>query len=349
LHVTVVVACRNENSHIRGLLESLVRLDRSNLALDAIIADGLSTDGTRQVLDEFTRTHPWCAVIDNPGQIVSIGLNRAILQAAGEFIVRMDAHTVYEPDYVVRCISVLQATGARGVVNIGGPQRSRAQGFWPRAIHAGFHSPFASGGARFRDENYCGATDTVPYGCWRRDYLIEIGLFDETLVRNQDDELNLRIRNAGGIVWQDPSIVSWYSPRSTLSGLFRQYFQYGFWRVAVLRKHPGRGSLRHFVPGAAVVTGLFLVLLVALGIERTAAEAVLFVLGFVYVALSLYAGLRSSSREGWDLLPALPVVFAIYQSAYAAGFCAGLVYWSLRERGRKNPRGISDARTDDSA
>ena len=350
LYVTVVVACRNEISHIRGFLESLVRLDRSNLVLDVIIADGMSTDGTRHVLAEFGRTNPWCTVIDNPGQIVSTGLNRAILQARGEFIVRMDVHTVYEPDYVVRCITVMRATDANGVVNVGGPQRSRAEGFWPRAIHAGFHSPFASGGARFRDDHYRGAVDTVPYGCWRSDYLIEMGLFDETLPRNQDDELNLRIRLAGGLVWQDPSIVSWYSPRSTLSGLFRQYFQYGFWRVAVLRKHPGKGSVRHFVPGAAALTGLCLVLLVFLGFERVAAESVLFVFGLLYLILSLYATLRSASQLGWDLLPGLPITFAVYQSAYAAGFCAGLVYWVLRRgRNRKNPRGISGARPDDSA
>jgi len=346
LHVTVVVACRNENSSIRELLDSLVRLDRTNLVLDVIIADGMSTDGTRRLLDEFARTYGWCTVIDNPGQIVSTGLNRAILLAPGEFIVRMDAHTVYEPKYVVRCVSVLQASGAS---NIGGPQRSRARSYWPRAIHAGFHSPFASGGARFRDDKYSGPVDAVPYGCWRRDFLIDIGLFDETLVRNQDDELNLRIRLAGGIVRQDPSIVSWYSPRSTLGGLFHQYFQYGLWRVAVLRKYRGKGSLRHFVPGAAALLGLSLVLMIALGVERTAAESVLLALGVLYAVLSLYAAVRSAGREGWDLLPVLPISFAVYQSSYAAGFCVGLVYWVLRSgRNRKNPRGVSGARPDDS-
>lgn len=311
-----------------------MQLDRSNLALDAVIADGLSTDGTRQLLAEFALSNPWCMVVDNPGQIASAGLNRAILLATGEFIVRMDAHTVYAPNYIARCISVKQATGA---VNVGGPQRSRAEGLWPRAINAGYHSPFASGGARFRDDNYCGPTETVPYGCWRKDFLIGIGLFDETLARNQDDELNLRIRLAGGVVWQDPSIVSWYSPRSTLGDLFRQYLQFGFWRVAVLRKHPGRGILRHFVPGAAALTGLCLVLLIVLGIERSAAALVLLVLGALYLVLSFSASLRSAKREGWGLLPVLPVTFAVYQAAYAIGFCIGLVYWPLCRSG-KAPR-----------
>jgi succinoglycan biosynthesis protein ExoA len=346
LNVSIVVACRNENLHIREFLDSLAKLDRANLVLDVLIADGMSTDGTRQVLAEFAERHRWCKVLDNPGKIVSTGLNRAVHLAGGEFIVRMDAHTVYEPDYVVRCVSVLQATAA---ANAGGPQRSKAQGYWQRAIHAGFHSPFASGGARFRDENYRGPVDTVPYGCWRRDYLIDIGLFDEKLTRNQDDELNQRIRLAGGTVWQDPSIVSWYSPRSTLGGLFRQYFQFGFWRVAVLRKFPGGGSVRHFIPGVAALGGLCLVLMIGLGIERAGATVVLLFLSLAYVGLSVSASLRSASREGWDLLPALPIAFAVYQSAYAMGFCVGLVYWSLCERNRKNSRGVSGARSDDSA
>jgi succinoglycan biosynthesis protein ExoA len=341
LTVTIVVACRNEIACIRAFVDALARLDRTNLSLDVIIADGMSIDGTRHVVDEFARGHAWCAVIDNPEHIVSTGLNRAIRQARGEFIVRMDAHTIYEPGYVVRSVAVLESTGA---ANAGGPQRSRAKGYWPRAIHAGFHSPFATGGARFRDDSYCGPVDTVPYGCWRRDYLIAIGLFDETLVRNQDDELNLRIRLAGGAIWQDPSIVSWYSPRATLSGVFRQYFNYGFWRVAVLRKHPGQGALRHFVPAAALLAGICLLLF-----DRP----VLLLLAAVYLALSLAAALQAAHREGWALLPALPVAFAVYQSAYAAGFLCGLVYWTLsgrdRKKHRQNSGRVPGARPHDSA
>jgi GT2 family glycosyltransferase len=329
--VTIVVACRNESAGIARFLESLLRIDRHELTLDAIIADGGSTDGTRKLLEKFAAAHPWCRIIDNPEKIVATGLNQAIRISAAEFIVRMDAHTVYEPGYVARSIAALKQTGAS---NVGGPQRSKAEGFWQRAIHAGFHSPFASGGARFRNNNYSGSVDTVPYGCWRRDFILKIGLFDESLARNQDDELNLRIRLAGGVIWQDPSIVSWYAPRSTLSGLWRQYLQFGFWRVAVLRKHPGQGSLRHFVPAAAAFIGFSLILMIAFGVARRPATATLSALGAVYVFLSLYASLRAANREGWDLLPALPLTFAVYQAAYATGFFGGLVYWGLRSRPR---------------
>lgn len=323
LSVTIVAACRNEIAHIRAFLDSLARLDRTGLALDVIIADGMSTDGTRPVLDEFARESAWCRIIDNPAQIVSTGLNAAIRLSNAEFIVRMDAHTFYEPDYVIRSLAVLQSSSA---ANAGGPQRSRAHSYRQRAIHAGFHSPFASGGAHFRDDQYRGPVDTVPYGCWRRDFLLSIGLFDETLVRNQDDELNLRIRLAGGLVWQDPSIVSWYSPRSTLTGLFRQYCQFGFWRVAVLRRHPGHGSARHFVPAATLLAALCLLLF---------ARPVLLVFAAIYLLFSLAASLRAAACDGWDLLPILPITFATYQFAYAMGFLSGLVYWTVSKRKRK--------------
>jgi glycosyltransferase involved in cell wall biosynthesis len=333
IEVTIVVACRDEVAHIGAFLDCLTRLDRTNVALHVIIADGMSTDGTRVILHDFAREHAWCTIIDNPGRIASTGLNQAVRLARGEFIVRMDAHTVYEPAYLVRSLAVLGETGA---ANAGGPQRSRAIGYWPRAIRAAFHSPFATGGARFRDENYRGPVDTVPYGCWRRDHLIATGLFDETLVRNQDDELNLRIRLAGGIVWQDPSIVSWYTPRATLAGVFRQYFDYGFWRVAVLRKHPGQAQVRHLVPAAAAITGIVLLIF-----ARPALA--------IYLPLSLLASVQTARREGWDILPALPITFAVYQSAYATGFLSGLVYWTLFGRNRKNSGRVPDARPNDPA
>jgi succinoglycan biosynthesis protein ExoA len=327
IHVTALCACRNERAHIGALLDSLARQDRTKLSLDVIIADGMSTDGTRDILDAFAREQPWFRVIPNAGRIVSTGLNAAIKMSTAEYIVRLDAHTTYAPDYVRRSIEVIRETAAQ---NVGGPQRSRASGYWQRAIHAGFHSPFASGGAHFRDDHYCGEVDTVPYGCWRREYLLSIGLFDENLVRNQDDELNMRIRATGGKIHQDPTIVSTYSPRSSLSGLFRQYFQFGFWRVAVLRKHPRNASWRHFVPAAALATFVAVITL-----SRQTAILLL----AAYALLSLYASLRAAKREGWDLLPALPVTFAVYQGAYAVGFFAGLLYWFTRNgRARQNTR-----------
>ena len=167
-------------------------------------------------------------VIDNPGRIVSIGLNAAIRAARGQIIIRMDAHTAYAPDYVARCLEVLEKTGAD---NVGGPWLATGDGYVGRAIAAAFQSSFAVGGARGHDANYEGPVDTVYLGCWSKETFERFGYFDEELVRNQDDEHNLRITRGGGKVYQSPKIKSWYRLRGTLAALFKQYMQYGYWKV----------------------------------------------------------------------------------------------------------------------
>ncbi len=316
--------------YIRQLLQSIEALDRTGLTLEIVIADGMSTDGTRDILNEYACKHSTIRVLENKNRTASHGLNLAIQQAKGEFVVRMDAHTEYPPKYVVRCLRIAIATGAE---NVGGAARTAAKSFWKRAVAAGFHSKFATGGANFRSQDYSGFTDTVPYGCWRKDLLYKLGLFDETLVRNQDDELNLRIRRAGGTVWQDSSIVSYYHPRSTLRALFRQYFQYGFWRVAVLRKHRMVASKRQLVPIGAIAAGALLVLCLLLGwllrnsfaMKRSA--LLLGLLTSIYASLSASSSIKAARRHGWDLFPVLPIVFGTYQFSYAAGFAAGLLCW----------------------
>ena len=227
---------------------------------EAIVADGMSDDGTREILREYSARDPRLCVVDNPRRVVSPGLNAAIRAARGAMIIRMDAHTCYAPDYCRKCVTTLERTGAD---NVGGPARTRTQGTRARAFAAAYHSRFSTG-ARFHDENYEGWIDTVPYGCWRKETLERLGLFDEHLVRNQDDELNLRLIRAGGKIWQSPDIVSWYSPRATLKALFVQYFQYGFWKAAVIRKHKLPGSWRHLIPVTFVAAHIALFVTCAL-------------------------------------------------------------------------------------
>ena len=324
--VSIVVACRNEIAHIEALLNSILGQEMDGLAWEAIIADGKSADGTRAFLDQCSAQHPQVRVIDNPERIVSTGLNRAIEAARGDIILRMDAHTTYAPDYGRTCISVLRSTGAD---NVGGPARTRATGLRARAVAAAYHSRFSTGGARFHDVSYRGWADTVPYGCWRKTTLQGLGLFDETLVRNQDDELNLRLIRDGGRIWLDPAIRSWYSPRSRLSALFRQYFQYGFWKVAVIRKHR-LPAWRHLVPALFVLANLFLALSLAFGLAsaqpdlvRASAWSWFGLLG-LYAAVNLAASSLTAAREGWLLLPYLPAAFAAYHFSYGFGFLLGL-------------------------
>src|SRR5579863_185052 len=188
--ISVIVPCRNEIREIRVFLDCVLRQELGELAMEVLIADGMSDDGTRAVLDEFQERFENVRVLDNPEKIVSTGMNRAIREARGEIIIRMDAHTLYAPDYVRTCVEVLKETGAG---NVGGPALTRAEGYVAEAIAHAFHTPFASGGAKYRDPRYEGRVDTVSYGCWRKSTLEAIGFFDENLVRGEDDDLNRRL------------------------------------------------------------------------------------------------------------------------------------------------------------
>jgi succinoglycan biosynthesis protein ExoA len=333
ISISIVVACRNEAKHIQTFLNSVLAQDLEGFEWEIIIADGASDDGTGAILLQFAQQEPHIVIISNPARFVSMGLNAAIRVARGEVILRMDAHTEYAPDYVKKCLEWLLKTGAD---NVGGPARTKAEGRRARAICAAYHSPFSTGGAKFHDDSYSGYVDTVTYGCWRKETLLRIGLFDESLVRNQDDELNLRLLRSGGKIWQSSDIFSWYRPRTTLSALFHQYFQYGFWKVRVIRKHKIPGSWRHLVPAAFVLGNLVWPILIVCSLLADARilareSAVLWlILLLLYLAGCLTAAVSSARRWGWDLFLYLPATFAVFHFAYGLGFIIGAIYWALR-------------------
>ena len=326
---SIVVPCRNEIRCIGAFLDSLLGQELAGIDLEILIADGMSIDGTRLALREFQKRFESIRVLDNPEQIVSTGLNRAIREARGEIIIRMDVHTIYASNYVQSCVEVLRETGA---ANVGGPALTRADGYWQRAIACAFHTPFASGGAKFRNPSYEGPADTVPYGCWRKSTLERLGLFDESQVRSQDDELNRRIISTSGTIWQSPRIVSWYRPRASLPALFTQYFQYGFWKVAVIRKHRGRPAWRNLIPASCLLAALALLLcamaagLAGAVILRNAFLEFLCGLTGLYLASGVVTAILAAKREGWRLFPALPIVFATYHLSYALGFLLALFF-----------------------
>ncbi len=326
--LSIVVPCRNEAAHIEKCLRDVLAQEPfpDGRAFEVLVADGMSEDGTRETVLKVAHTDPRVRLIDNPGRIVSTGLNEAIRTARGEIIIRMDAHTEYAPDYVRQCVAVLRETGAE---NVGGPWRARGVDRTQRAIAAAFHTPFGSGGARGHDADCEGELDTVYLGCWRRETLLKVGLFDEELVRNQDDELNFRIIRNGGRLWQSPRIRSWYRPRSSLAALFRQYEQYGYWKVRVIQKHRRPASARHLVP-VCFVLGLALGWLPGL-MHWSLWAAYGAAVGF-YLFLSLLFSAVAARRAGWDLFPILPLVFLTFHVGYGLGFARGLLDFVILHR-----------------
>jgi succinoglycan biosynthesis protein ExoA len=327
--ISVVVPCRNEIRFIRAFLDSVTHQDFTGLDAEVLIADGMSDDGTRQILAQYEREFPILRVLDNPGRIASTGLNAAIREARGEVIVRMDAHSNYAPDYVRNCLQTLKETGAD---NVGGPAITHAEGFLAQGIALAYHTRFACGGAKFHNIRFEGIVDTVTYGCWRKSTLERLGMFDEKLHRCQDNELNQRLIAAGGKIWQSPKIVSWYRPRSSLLSLFHQYFQYGFWKVAVIRKHGKPASWRHLVPGTCLLIAVGLLLgTIGASIGGSAWWRSAFLItgaacAGLYLAASAAAALFVARRDGWHFLPVLPIVFATYHMSYGLGFLLGLSY-----------------------
>jgi glycosyltransferase involved in cell wall biosynthesis len=334
LEISIIVPCRNEARALNGFLDSLAQQDFTGYDWEVVIADGMSDDGSRDLLYEFATRDQRIRVIDNPWKITSTGLNAAIQAAKGEIILRMDVHTEYAANYVRACVETLLSKRAD---NVGGPARTRAEGLLPRAVAAAYHSPFACGGAKFHDESHEGPVDTVPYGCWRKCTLEQLGLFDTELVRNQDDELNLRIVHRGGTIWQSPSIRSWYSPRSSLSSLFKQYYQYGFWKVPVILKYRIPASWRHLAPSAFVLTHFLLLVVAAtasiLG-KTSISQAALLLLAFIVCLYSLCTiafSVLTARRSGWSLLLWLPLTFLTYHLSYALGFLTAIGYSVMRK------------------
>jgi glycosyltransferase involved in cell wall biosynthesis len=325
--ISIVVPCRNEAGYIDAFLDSaLAQVLPDGVRLEVLVADGRSDDGTRERLAERAAAEPRLRVIDNPARITSAALNAAIAAAGGDTIVRMDVHTTYAPDYAAQCLQALRETGAACV---GGPWVPEGQG-WPQAaIAAAFESRFGSGGAASRRTDFNGEVDTVYLGAWPRAQLIDIGGFDEALVRNQDDELALRITRGGGRVWQSAAIHSRYAPRASFAALFRQFHQYGYWKVPVIRKHQLPASPRHLVPFAFVAV---LVLLGLLGVLWTPARwALLAVLGLYAAAGAVNA---VAVAQG-SLQQMLGVAWACgcMHIGYGIGFGRGLFDFVLLKRG----------------
>jgi glycosyltransferase involved in cell wall biosynthesis len=325
--VSIIVPCRNEALCIDAFLVSVFEQSLApGDALEVVVADGMSDDATRDRLTDWARRRPDLVVVDNPHRTTPAALNRALQRASGEIIVRMDVHTRYADDYVATCVRTLQHTGATCV---GGAWRPVGDG-GAGIIAAAFRSRFGSGGAASRRTGFEGPVDTVYLGAWRREALVRLGGFDETLVRNQDDELNLRIHRAGGIVWQSPAIRSWYTPRASFGALFGQFHQYGYWKVAVIRKHRLPASPRHLVPFLFVFAQVTLAIG---GVWWRPAWGLLAALSALYVAAAV-ADATLDAHPPPSLRGHAGFVWACMcmHVGYGLGFVRGLVDFVLRRR-----------------
>ena len=253
--VSVIAPCKNEVNHIDNFFYQIFQQKLDYIDLEVIIVDGMSNDGTREIINSYIKKNNNLKVIDNPRKIVSTGLNLAISQSTGQYIIRMDIHTDYHFNYIYNCVQLLLTNKYDCV---GGSWIPISKGIIGKGIEIAFKSYILSGGAKSRDSNFSGSVDTVYLGSWPRQVLVNLGGFDEDLVRNQDDELSLRIINSGGIIFQSRLVKSFYKTRTNFRNLFKQFFQYGYWKFPILLKHKSQAKARHFLaPSIAFIYIVF--------------------------------------------------------------------------------------------
>lgn len=321
--ISILLPIRNEANFIRQTLDSILAQDYPRAQMEILIADGMSTDGTREILSDYQKTNPQIQVIDNPQQIVPTGLNLAIQCTQGNVLLRIDGHTTIAPDYVTRCVETLHRSGAQ---NVGGCMTAIGQNRFAQAVAVATSTPFGVGNSRFHYSQHEQWVDSVYMGTWPREVFQQIGLFDEELVRDQDDEFNDRLREHGGKILLNPEIHSEYAVRSNLPTLWKQYVQYGYWKVRVLQKHPRQMSIRQFVPPALVSS---LLVTTVLAVAAPWGWIPLAIIAGAYLGSNLVASLSAAANHGWQHLPALPICYSALHLSYGLGFLAGLVkFWN---------------------
>jgi glycosyltransferase involved in cell wall biosynthesis len=323
--VSVVIPMRNEETSIGSLLASVLAQDYPADRLEVLVVDGESTDASPARVAEMARRDPRVRLLSNPRRIVPPALNIAIRAARGEIICRIDGHTRVAPDYVRIGVETLRRTGAD---NVGGRMDAVGGGWFGDAAADATSSRFGVG-SYFHFGTEEREVDTVYLGMWPKAVFARVGLFDEELVRNQDDEFNYRLRKAGGRIVLNPAMRSWYQNRQDVAHLLRQYYQYGQWKVRVLQKHPRQMSWRHFVP-PAFVAGL-----IALTVAQAlwpAAQGLLRLVGGVYLLAVLVAAWSVSRRRGMRGVLATALALVCVHVAWGTGFLSGLITFADRWR-----------------
>lgn len=318
--VTIAMPCLNEEAYIEACVRSVGAQDYPRDRLEILVADGGSTDRTREILAHLAEEDPRIHVIDNPQKIQAAGMNEIIRRSKGDVVVRMDVHCEYAKDYVSKCIEALERSGAD---NAGGAQRARARSWFQKALCAALDSPLGVGGAAYRSPENEGFVDTVFLGAFRRRVFETVGMYDPRAITNEDSELNQRIIDAGGKVFLSKDVVVHYFPRDSFLKLAQQYYKYGRGRARTLLKLGKFLSLRPAIPFLMVVGGTALL----------ATSTIQPLTPFAFGAYALATG-AEAVRVGRKVgLRAVPIVWGIFPTLHVShgiGFAVGLIKYGLQ-------------------
>lgn len=315
--VSVVMPVYNEERYIRKCIDSLLLQDYPKENMEWIFVDGCSTDKTVEILNEYQGTFPTLIkIFNNPKKIVPFAMNIGIAASCGKYIVRLDAHADYARDYISKCVYYLENIDAE---NVGGVAETKANGFMGNAIAKMLSSKFGVGNSQFRTNSESGYVDTVPFGAFKRDVFSKYGGYDERLVRNQDNEMNFRIRKNGGKIYLANDIHFSYYCRDSIKGISAMARKNGMWNIITMKLCPGSMGLRHFIPF------MFVISILALGILGCVCPIFWMLLGLemlLYLLLDIMFSVKmaSSLKE----LLALIMLFPVFHIAYGTGSIFGI-------------------------
>ncbi len=320
--VSIVIPCRNEAGFISRCLASLESAELDRACTTVFVCDGMSTDGTREEVEAYTRRLPWMVMLDNPQRTTPQALNLGLRHRPFDVGVIIGAHAEVEPDFVALNLAALAADRTVGCA--GGVITSEYNDARSRHIGMAMAHPFGVGSAHFRTGLRSGYVDTVAFGAYRSQVFEAVGWFNEALVRNQDDEFNYRVTKAGFNIVLDPSIRSRYHVRASYSKLFRQYRQYGYWKVYVNRLHGALTTFRQLVPAAWVaclVFGAVVAMLVPPLWWAYLAVVLLYLMTATWSAFRTEAGLQG--------IAGVTLAFVVLHVAYGIGYWQGIFRFLL--------------------
>lgn len=322
--VSVVVPMFDEKGAIEECLDGFAAQTYPLDRLEVLVVDGGSTDGSRQIVDDRAAACPWLRVVDNPARRIPVACNLGIGAARGDIVCFFSSHGVPTPTYVERTVAVLGETGADGV---GGTYVHEGQDPVSRAIGLAMSSPYGMASPhRFATSRR--EVDTASHPAYRIGSVRAIGGFDERLERNEDYDLNWRLRRAGGRIVFDPTIRSTYRPRRSLGALTRQFWWYGWWKARVLSKDRGALRLRHVVPPLAVAVAA----LAPLALTRRSGRVLVGAGAAAYGLLVSAAVTRESGTGAPVDRRTLAVAFPAMHLAWGGGFLVSLLDAARRRR-----------------
>lgn len=316
--VSIVMPVYNEEKYIRGCIESLLTQDYPKHNMEWIFVDGGSADRTKEIIAEYQRQYPCLIkVFENKKRTVPYAMNIGISNSLGKYIIRLDAHAEYKTDYISKCVYYLDTTDAD---NVGGVVETKSKGGIGQSIALMLSSQFGVGNSQFRINGKSGYVDTVPFGAFRRDVFTKYGGYDERLTRNQDNEMNYRIRKNGGKIYLSRDIKSAYYCRDSVRGIVKMALANGRWNVITMRLCPGSMGIRHFIPLAFVFSILFLG--VSSFISSIARWLLLLEL-ILYLSLDVFFSVKQAGRIEEFLN--LVVLFPVFHISYGIGSIKGLL------------------------